>query len=170
MRAWCGAICLIALSVVLSNQESNQERGASKQLAPGVPCAHLQTPTGVRTTIKAKAPFGAEMYRPNLFVANCRRLAGGQIALRASDILIIWPVEILFALISSASGALHRAQAAAARYGAGIAILTGGGDGFGKSILPAAERFMALREAAAAKASTVFPDAERKECRCQHGC
>jgi hypothetical protein len=119
----------------------------------------------------ARSPvrYVAEMYRPNLFVANCRRLAGGQIALRISDILIIWPVEILFALISSASGALHGAQAAAARYGAGIAILTGGGDGFGKSILPAAERFMALREAAAAKASTVFPDAERKERRCQHG-
>src|SRR5215470_3493972 len=110
------------------------------------------------------------MYRPDLFVANCRRLAGGQIALRTSDILIIWPAEILFALISSASDALHRAQAAAARYGAGIAILNLGGDGFGKSILSAAERFMALREAASAKASTVFPNAERKERRCQDGC
>jgi hypothetical protein len=130
----------------------------------------LQAPTAVRTTIKAKAPFGAEMYLPNLFVANCRRLAGGQIALRTSDILIIWPVEILFSLISSGSGALHGAQAGVARAGAGIANLNGGGDGFGKSILPAAERFMALREAAAAKASTVFPDAERKERRCQHGC
>jgi hypothetical protein len=30
----CGAICLIALLVVLFDQESNQERGASKQLAP----------------------------------------------------------------------------------------------------------------------------------------
>jgi hypothetical protein len=109
------------------------------------------------------------MYRPNLFVANCRRLAGRQIALRTSDILIIWPVEILFALISSASDALHGVQAAAARYGAGIAILNGRGDGFGKSILSTAERFMALREAAAAKASTVFPDAERKERRCRHG-
>src|SRR5215475_14043107 len=124
----------------------------------------------VRTTIKAKTPFGAEMYRPNLFVANCRRLAAGQIALRASDILIIWPVEILFALISSASDASHRAQAASARYGAGIAIISGGGDGSGKSTRSAAERFMALREAAAAKASTVFPDAERKERRCPHGC
>jgi len=110
------------------------------------------------------------MYRPNLFVANCRLLAGGQTALRTSDILIIWPVEILFALISSVSGALQGAQAAAARDGAGIAILDGGGDGSGKSIRSAAERFMALREAAAAKASTVFPDAERKERRCPHGC
>lgn len=130
----------------------------------------MQTLIAVITTIKAKTPFGAEMHRPNLFVATCRRLDGGQIALRTSDILIIRPVEILCALISSASDALHRSQAAAARYGAGIAILTGGGDGFGESILSAAERFMALREAAAAKASTVFPDAERKECRCQHGC
>src|SRR5262245_62941875 len=40
----------------------------------------------------------------------------------------------------------------------------------GKSTRSAAERFMALREAAAAKASSVFPDAERKERRCQHGC
>jgi len=99
----------------------------------------LQTPIAVRTTIKAKAPFGAEMYRPNLFVAKCRWLAGGRIALRTSDILIIWPVEILFALISSVSDALHRAQAAAARYGAGVAILSGGGDGSGKSTRSAAE-------------------------------
>jgi len=35
----CGAICLIALSVALSNQET----GASKQLAPGVPYTQLQT-------------------------------------------------------------------------------------------------------------------------------
>jgi len=62
------------------------------------------------------------MYRPNLFVANCRRLAGGQIAPRTSDILIKLPVEILFALISPASDDLHRAQAPPARYGAGIAI------------------------------------------------
>ena len=107
MHAWCGAICLIALSVALSDQESNQERGASKRLAPGVPSAHLQTPKAVRTTIKAKTPFGAEMYRPNLFVANCRLPAEGQIALRTSDILIIRPAEILFALISSGSAALH---------------------------------------------------------------
>ena len=104
----------------------------------------------------------------------CRNLSPARrradCALRTSDILIIWPVEILFALISSASDFLHRAQAAAARYGAGIAILNGGGDGSGKSNRSAAERFMALREAAAAKASTVFPDAERKEHRCPHGC
>jgi hypothetical protein len=31
MRVGCGAICLIAL---FSDQESNQEKGASKQLAP----------------------------------------------------------------------------------------------------------------------------------------
>jgi hypothetical protein len=37
----------------------------------------------VRMTIKAMAPFGAEMYRPNLFVAICRRLAAGR--LRAAD-------------------------------------------------------------------------------------
>src|SRR5215510_14511147 len=96
------------------------------------PYTHLQTSIAVRTTIKARAPFGAEMYRPNLFVAFCRRLAEGQIALRTSDILIIWPVEILFTLISSGSGALQGEQAAAARYGAGIAILNGGGDGSGE--------------------------------------
>jgi len=33
----CGAICLIALFVALSNQE----RSASKQLAPGAPYTHL---------------------------------------------------------------------------------------------------------------------------------
>src|SRR6266540_4307672 len=43
MRLRCGAICLIALFVAFSDQESNQERGASKQLAPGVPYAHLLT-------------------------------------------------------------------------------------------------------------------------------
>ncbi len=37
------AICLIALFVALSDQESDQERGASKQLAPGAPYAHLLT-------------------------------------------------------------------------------------------------------------------------------
>jgi len=99
------------------------------------------------------------MYRPNLFVAICRWLAGGQIALRTSDILIIRPAEILFVLISSGSGALHGEQASATSYGAGIAILNGGGDGAGESTRSAAERFMALREAAAAKASTVFPNA-----------
>jgi len=109
------------------------------------------------------------MYRPDLFVAICRRLAGVQIALRPSDILIKWPVEIPFALISSGSDALLGEQAEATRYGAGIAILNGGRDGSGKSPRSAAERFMALREAAAAKASTVFPNAERKERRCQHG-
>jgi hypothetical protein len=110
------------------------------------------------------------MYRPNLFVAICRRLAGGQIARCGLQIFSLWPVEILFALISSASDAMYRAQAAAARYGAGIANLYGGGDGSGKSTRSAAGRFMALREAAAAKASTVFPNAERKERRCPHGC
>jgi hypothetical protein len=85
------------------------------------------------------------MYRPDLFVAICRRLAGGQIALRPSDILIKWPVEIPFALISSGSDALLSEQAEAARYGAGIAILNGG-------------------------RSTDFPNAERKGRRCQDGC
>jgi hypothetical protein len=33
MRALCRAICLIALFVTSSDQESNQESGASKQLA-----------------------------------------------------------------------------------------------------------------------------------------
>jgi len=45
MRLQCGAICLIALLVSLSREESNQETGASKQLAPGVPYAHLLTAT-----------------------------------------------------------------------------------------------------------------------------
>src|SRR5262245_19190523 len=39
MRIRCGAICLIALFVALSVQETN----ASKQLAPGALCAHLLT-------------------------------------------------------------------------------------------------------------------------------
>jgi len=39
----CGAICLIALLAASSDRESNQERGASKQLAPGVPYTHLLT-------------------------------------------------------------------------------------------------------------------------------
>jgi len=43
MGVRCGAICLIALFVALSDQESDQERGASKQLAPGVPYTHLLT-------------------------------------------------------------------------------------------------------------------------------
>src|SRR5262245_17128220 len=34
LRVPCGAICLIALFVASSDQESNQETGASKQLAP----------------------------------------------------------------------------------------------------------------------------------------
>src|SRR5262249_39286190 len=38
-RVRCVAICLIALFVALLAQETN----ASKQLAPGVPCAHLLT-------------------------------------------------------------------------------------------------------------------------------
>ena len=43
LRVRCGAICLIALFVSLSNQESNQERGASKQVAAPRPYLHLQT-------------------------------------------------------------------------------------------------------------------------------
>ena len=43
MRLWCGAIRLIALFVAFSDQESDQETGASKQLASGVPYAHLLT-------------------------------------------------------------------------------------------------------------------------------
>ena len=43
MRVRCGASCLIALFVVLSDQESNQERGASKQLAPPLSYTHLQS-------------------------------------------------------------------------------------------------------------------------------
>jgi hypothetical protein len=39
MRVRCGAICLIALLVTLSNQETC----VSKQLAPGVPYTHLHT-------------------------------------------------------------------------------------------------------------------------------
>src|SRR5262245_21184335 len=41
MSVRCGAICLIALFVALSGQGSNQETGASKQLAPPLPCTHL---------------------------------------------------------------------------------------------------------------------------------
>ena len=41
MRVRRGAICLIALFVASPNQESNQERGASKRLAPGAPYTHL---------------------------------------------------------------------------------------------------------------------------------
>jgi len=43
MRLECGAICLIALFVALSDQESGQERCASKQLAPGAPYTLMQT-------------------------------------------------------------------------------------------------------------------------------
>src|SRR5262245_58413514 len=43
MRVRCGVICLIALLVALSDQDSNRETGASKQLAPGVPYTHLLT-------------------------------------------------------------------------------------------------------------------------------
>src|SRR5262245_5534644 len=42
MRVRCGAICSIALFVTSSDQES-QERGVSKQIAPGAPYAHLLT-------------------------------------------------------------------------------------------------------------------------------
>jgi hypothetical protein len=38
MGVRCGAICLIAQFLALSDQESNQERGASKQLAPQSLC------------------------------------------------------------------------------------------------------------------------------------
>jgi hypothetical protein len=41
MSIRCGAICLIALFVALSDQESNKERGASKQLAAPLPYTHL---------------------------------------------------------------------------------------------------------------------------------
>jgi hypothetical protein len=43
MRVRCGAICLIALFVALSDQEFNQEGGASKQLAPPLSYTHLPT-------------------------------------------------------------------------------------------------------------------------------
>jgi hypothetical protein len=43
MRALCRAICLIALFVASSDQESNQETGASKQLAAPLPYTHLLT-------------------------------------------------------------------------------------------------------------------------------
>src|SRR5262245_10796173 len=42
-RVRCGAICLIALFVALSDRESNQERGASKQLAPPLTYKRFQT-------------------------------------------------------------------------------------------------------------------------------
>jgi hypothetical protein len=37
MRVQCGAICLIALFAASSDQESNPESGASKQLASQAP-------------------------------------------------------------------------------------------------------------------------------------
>jgi hypothetical protein len=43
MCARYGAICLIALFVASSDQESNRERGASKQLASPLPYTHLLT-------------------------------------------------------------------------------------------------------------------------------
>jgi len=43
MRALCRAICLIALIVASSDQESNQETCASKQLAAPLPYTHLLT-------------------------------------------------------------------------------------------------------------------------------
>jgi hypothetical protein len=49
MRLRCGAICLIALFVASSKQESNQERGASKHLAPAAPYTHLLTALAAHT-------------------------------------------------------------------------------------------------------------------------
>jgi len=43
MRIRRGTICLIALFVALSDQESDQETGASKQLALGATYTQLQT-------------------------------------------------------------------------------------------------------------------------------
>jgi len=47
MRVRCGAICLIALIVASSDQESNQERGASEQLAAPLLYTHLLTDLGL---------------------------------------------------------------------------------------------------------------------------
>jgi hypothetical protein len=49
MRVRRGAICLIALFVASPNQESNQERGASKHLAPGTPYTYLLTSLAAHT-------------------------------------------------------------------------------------------------------------------------
>jgi hypothetical protein len=49
MRSRRGAICLIALLVASPNQESNQERGASKHLAHRVPYTHLLTALAAHT-------------------------------------------------------------------------------------------------------------------------
>jgi flagellar basal body-associated protein FliL len=49
-----GAICLIALFVALSDQESNQERVASKQLAAPLPYMNLLT--DITTNIGASVP------------------------------------------------------------------------------------------------------------------
>jgi len=49
MRVRRGAICLIALFVASPNEESNQERGASKHLAPGAPYTHLLTALAAHT-------------------------------------------------------------------------------------------------------------------------
>ena len=43
------------LFAALSNQESNQERGASKQLAPGAPYTRLQTALEVAVTVLTSA-------------------------------------------------------------------------------------------------------------------
>src|SRR5262245_22277569 len=45
---------LIALLSALADQESNQERGASKQLAPGAPYTHLQTDLGLLPRAKIR--------------------------------------------------------------------------------------------------------------------
>ncbi len=64
----------------VSDLRIDQVAYAPRTVPLAAPYTHLQIPIEVRTTIKAKPPFGAEMYRSNLFVAICRRLAGGQIA------------------------------------------------------------------------------------------
>src|SRR5262249_35117995 len=51
LRLRCVVICLIALFVALPDQESDQERGASKQLAPVSPCPPWVDPKSDHVTL-----------------------------------------------------------------------------------------------------------------------
>jgi hypothetical protein len=81
MRVRCGAICLIALFVALFDWKSNQERGASKQLAPLLPYTHLQTDLlwdapsgGVRDHKESCCSSASQLVRPAipLYFTNVR--------------------------------------------------------------------------------------------------
>jgi hypothetical protein len=61
-------ICLIALTAALSDQESDQERGASKQLAAPLPYTQLQSAT-------TRKPKGKTLYANNDREASNRRIS-----------------------------------------------------------------------------------------------